>query len=635
MEICDQGMEDVHIGGDQVEQDDNLIIPGEEADLTESDHHEFDNEDQEKLSEIEEHENEIDDDRNTVPCHTRSLVIVDASPEDDRSDPAHVSSGTAPGIPAEMACALSHEDALAQEQGELMLRLNDTEGHCSELEARLSQFEEKLDDLQKRMKENLDSKEDQILSMNNDLELRADASEFRELKKDFEHFSKRLRRVVQAEDSVNAESLDATKVPPDVLEITYAKTLNDLYGAMLGIYGDREAMDMVENVRESVREFSAGIDFFRFENESFVVSGLSEAISSKIISVKQIHGTYVELFKMLFQYVPNYNSQDFRAFVETGSREYTIEKVVSHEESLGEIISDINVFRAELANITENVTFMAELQNNQLEEAASHCQEFQDMKEQMKGIARAVNLHTKAMKKLNSAIRELQLSAEVNNEVPVNVEQKNDANETHEGGSITAHDLQRIEEMVLSRTVGREEVEGLIVSRTVSKEDIENVVLSKAVSKEDIEDLVLSKAASKDEIMVISDEIESFKSNVESILSSIQQQLRETISDQREITGNGNDLSGWPVYPADSDPIDSVPTGKLSDMPIEDVITGQLSELGSATLKQLEKHITENGYSIDHEKLSLVISYLEQEQLVSSAKKGRYTFYSVTDLRNV
>ncbi|MEZ5336547.1 MAG: hypothetical protein R2741_15670 [Methanolobus sp.] len=78
-----------------------------------------------------------------------------------------------------------------------------------------------------------------------------------------------------------------------------------------------------------------------------------------------------------------------------------------------------------------------------------------------------------------------------------------------------------------------------------------------------------------------------------------------------------------------------MPKPGIKDLPIEEVITTQLSVLGSATLKQLEKQIKSQGYPIDFEKLSLVMAYLEQEQLVSASKKGRYTFYSVSDLANV
>ncbi len=520
-----------------------------------------------------------------------------------------------------------------------------------ELESRVLAFEDILGELRLRVKENFEANENVLSAVDNDLQAKAHETEFRQLRRDFDQFSKRLKRVVKAEDSFNAESLDAAKVPSDVLEITYAKTLNDIYGAMLRIYGDRESAEMVEDVRDNVRQFSAGVDFFRFDEGSFIVKGLSAAIKSKIVSVKQIHGTYIELFKMLSQLVPNYDSQDFRSFVETGSQEYTIEKVVAHERFIESIMNDIKVFRDELSNIAENVSFMAELQNNQLEDIASNSQELKDIKEQMKSIAKAINLHTKAISKLNRTITQMQdLPTEQN-----------------------------------------------CVSEKISIPEISN-----------IEEILVSRA-SKEELMAMSDEMVFFKANIESMISSMQQEFQENINIIKGLSDDGstektntankrsNDVSGSEidhyVSALDIDPnIDSnihsnidvasvkdnkhpdihqntLPHGvseyegnsgvysptenlcgkdvsyELDDLhlfeessfsrygtlPIEDVITDQLSLLGSATLKQLEKQINSSGFSIDYEKLCLVMSYLEQEQMVTSKKKGRYTFYSVTD----
>ncbi|MDK2832250.1 MAG: hypothetical protein PWQ75_2002 [Methanolobus sp.] len=330
-----------------------------------------------------------------VPAGAKSLIIVDDNSvlRKKRDKDIHVASD----IKSDLELANS----------ELVTRLEDAESRYNELATRLFMFEEKFNDMQKKMTDELESSGDKLSTLESDLYSKAHESDYKRLRQDFDLFSKRLRRVVQAEDSVNAESLDPTKVPSDVLEITYAKTLNDILNAMIAIYGERESFDMVETARDSVREFSAGVDFFRFENEAFIVRGLSDAISSKIVSVKQIHGTYVELFKMLSQYVPNYNSQDFRSFVETGSREYTIEKVVAHEKHLDRIVSDLTEHKGELDNLTENVSFMAELQNNQLEEAASNTQQLEEIMEQIKSIAKAVNLHTKAITKLNRTLKEL------------------------------------------------------------------------------------------------------------------------------------------------------------------------------------------------------------------------------------
>ncbi|WMW25340.1 hypothetical protein RE474_01065 [Methanolobus sediminis] len=719
--------------------------------------------------------------------------------------------GNSANILDNSASGLESDSELAN--SELITRLEDAETRYNELETRLFLFEEKFNDMQKKMSEKLESSGDKLSTLENDLYSKVHESDYKQLRQDFDLFSKRLKRVVQAEDSVNAETLDPTKVPPDVLEITYAKTLNDLYGAMISIYGDRESADMVETARDQVREFSAGVDFFSFENETFVVRGLSDAIASKIVSVKQIHGTYVELFKMLFQYVPNYNSQDFRSFVETGSREYTIEKVVSHEKHLEKIVSDLTEHKGELDNLTENVTFIAELQNNQLEESASNTQQLEDIKEQMKSIAKAVNLHTKAITKLNRTLKELNSSelvtsatgkeseifsgssvseqeSEASNaskeeimaiageiesfkvvvggmfnslqeqlqihipgygesfihDYPEQIVQENDTSlqdNVNEGAfseespdiNVQAGQLEQeeflpepvevisepdqmfadqspmpaetaeispeplnledfapdqndlvpeaesipvgfefadvtpeevpldLESLDLSpdevpvdfesSEVTPEEVPLDFESLDMNPDEVPVVFESEVVPEEvplDLESLDLSP----DEVPVIFEsevvpeevplDLESldlspdevpviFESEV--VPEEVPLDLESLDLSPDEILGNQMELTLSEAEIVIQDAPEQPQPIRLKDMPIEEVIVGQLSIAGSATLKQLEKQIQASGYPIDFEKISLVMDYLEQERMVDTVKKGRYTFYSVAGAVNV
>ncbi|TQD24481.1 hypothetical protein [Methanolobus vulcani] len=679
-------------------------------------------------------------------------------------------------------------------ESELVTRLQDTETRYSELESRFLRLEDKFNDMRNKMTEELESSGDKLSTLEDDLYSKAHESDYKQLRQDFDLFSKRLRRVVQAEDSVNAETLDPTKVPSDVLEITYAKTLNDIYGAMLSIYGDRESAEMVESARDRVREFSAGVDFFRFENEAFIVRGLSDAISSKIVSIKQIHGTYVELFKMLFQHVPNYNSQDFRSFVETGSREYTIEKVVSHEKHLDKIVSNLTEHKGELDNLIENVSFMAELQNNQLEEVASNNQQLEDIKEQMKSIAKAVNLHTKAITKLNRTLKEMKSSepvasateqdSELVPESPIHTQESATSNARKEEIMAIAGEIESfkvlvggmfnsLQEQLHIHIPGFEESfihdhtdlimqemevpqqghmdEGIfheessdiniqagqlepeeflsepseataepdqmvadefpmqaetaeIAPEPLNLEDFapdqENLVpeaesmpvdfeSAEPVPEEvplDLESLDISPdevSAGFEPSEVVPEEVpldfESLDISPDEV--SVGFESSEIVPEEVPLDLESLDISPDEVpvgfesselvpeeVPLDLGSLDispdEVPVGfessdvvpeevpldfesfdintddnleteqpqpiRLKDMPIEEVIIGQLSIAGSATLKQLEKQIKASGYPIDFEKLSLVMGYLEQEKMVDTVKKGRYTFYSVT-----
>jgi hypothetical protein len=452
-----------------------------------------------------------------------------------------------------------------------------------EMEEKLALFERKFEELQAKVNEGFIERDTSISHIHTELSKMSPQGEFRQLRRDFDIFAKRLRRIVKSEDSLSAETLDAAKVPPDVLEITYAKTLNDLYAAMLNIFGDRESSEIVENTRDKVRQFSAGVDFFRFENGVFLVRGLSDAVSSKLVSIKQIHATYIELFKILSQAVPNYSSQDFRSFVETGSREYTVQKVVSHDRSLEKISSRLPVITEELTNLTENMQFMAELQNNQLEDTRSHAEGIEEIKAQMKNITKAVNLHTKALRKLNKTLEEIR---------------------------------------TLDKTATVSSLQAPQADMTAFEES-------------------MALKASRDEMLVISEAVASFRDEVYSNLAQMQQQMVQSIQDTEKMQSIHSDilqvreeLRHLRSVKDSSCNASITSIDEFSPGHIEQIILEELRESGPVTLKQLENQISLRC-SLGFDELSSVVGHMEQAQLLISFKKGRYTYFTLRELANV
>jgi hypothetical protein len=454
---------------------------------------------------------------------------------------------------------------------------SELELRCKELELKVLMFEGMFADIRRELDAGMGENSTLISSLSSELSTCADRVELKRLKRDFDQFSKRLKRVAKSEDSISAEVLDAAKVPPDVLEITYGKTLNDLYSAMTAIFGEDESSDIVENIRDQVRQFSAGVDFFLFDEGAFRIRGLSSAINSKLVSVKQIHGTYVELFKLLNQYVPNYDSQDFRSFVETGSREYAVEKIVVHEKIINDIISDQNNAVAELSNLTENMQFMAELQNNQLDDSAAIQESVAGISEQIKGITKAVNLHTKALKKINENFRSLH-----SNPDPDHVIQSSDSN-------------------------------------------VELLALETSVQSK----------ADRDEVLAISTALNVFRDEMGTTLESMHQQMQDSLSQvglidniqnevfrlRDELVNELNNSIQSPMIEDEALPILS------SNKDQELLILEEVCKLGSATLKQLGQQVSSDIVSYDD--LSLIVADMEQKNRLISSKKGRYVYYSI------
>lgn len=465
-------------------------------------------------------------------------------------------------------------DAISTEKAEK----SELEIRCKELELKVLMFEGMLGDLKREINTGVSENSDMISSLSNELATRAENAELKRLKSDFEHFSKRLKRVAKSEDSISAEVLDAAKVPPDVLEITYAKTLNDLYSAMTDIFGIDESSDIVEDIRDQVRQFSAGVDFFIFEEGAFRIQGLSNAINSKLVSVKQIHGTYVELFKLLNQYVPNYDSQDFRSFVETGSREYAVEKIVAHEKIIDGMLSAQNNTIEDLSNLTENMQFMAELQNNQLDDQKITQESVLEISEQMRGITKAINLHTKALKKLNEKF-----------------------------ASIGSLELQTSSTHVPELNVDLSGLEGSVQSK-----------------------------ADRDEVIAISNALDLFREEMNDTLGSISQGMQNSVSQvgmlqniQDELDQLREEMLNKTNNSIQDLVVETETSLSLSRDP-EQIIIEELGKLGSATLKQFDQQLRSIDTAFSLDDLSLILDQMEQKSLLTSFKKGRYIYFSLT-----
>lgn len=465
-------------------------------------------------------------------------------------------------------------DAISNEKAEK----SELEIRCKELELKVLMFEGMLGDLKREVNTGVSENSDMISSLSNELATRAENAELKRLKSDFEHFSKRLKRVAKSEDSISAEVLDAAKVPPDVLEITYAKTLNDLYSAMTDIFGIDESSDIVEDIRDQVRQFSAGVDFFIFEEGAFRIQGLSNAINSKLVSVKQIHGTYVELFKLLNQYVPNYDSQDFRSFVETGSREYAVEKIVAHEKIIDGMLSAQNNTIEDLSNLTENMQFMAELQNNQLDDQKITQESVLEISEQMRGITKAINLHTKALKKLNEKF-----------------------------ASIGSLELQTSSTHVPELNVDLSGLEGSVQSK-----------------------------ADRDEVIAISNALDLFREEMNDTLGSISQGMQNSVSQvgmlqniQDELDQLREEMLNKTNNSIQDLVVETETSLSLSRDP-EQIIIEELGKLGSATLKQFDQQLRSIDTAFSLDDLSLILDQMEQKSLLTSFKKGRYIYFSLT-----
>ena len=467
---------------------------------------------------------------------------------------------------------------------------------------KLAYFEARFSEVQLKIDEGLSQNSGSLNALKNEMSSLASNKELAKLRTEFDSLHKKLNRVVKDEDAFNSQSLNASKVPPDVLQITYSKTLNDLYTAILGIYGDSEAEAIVNSIRDSVRGFCAGVDFFRFEEGTFVVKELSDAIQSRLVSTKQIHGTYIEIFKRLAEYAPNYESQDFRSFVETGSREYSVEKIAEHNRRLKDLECLVNKYLQELNNVSENMGFVAQLQNQQLDEIKAKSEDIINIRDQISSLSHAVNLHTRLFKKLNSNLENIRSQLEL-------IESGSD-------NKVVAQDILCISSEISQAVPSQTELATLAASLNDLREQT-SLMVSELYSRVD---------------SVFSDVrgIESVSKEV----SLLQEQLQKLRLDMQEDVmyidlGDIEDLS---IYEDEQGFLESDMCIDLDDLhEFTGTVINTLMDVGPSTFKQLKKALSSSKVKLDEEELMEIMDEALSLGSVILQRKGRYLYYSASN----
>lgn len=515
-----------------------------------------------------------------IPASSPSSVQADVSETTDGCDLSEKVAGTA----SEDRSRVIYDDAAFQL-----------------IHQKIAYFEDMLSEVQLKIEEGISQNSGSLNALKDEISSFASNKELTKLRREFDLLRKKLNRVVKDEDAFNGQSLNASKVPPDVLQITYSKTLNDLYRAILGIYGDSEAEAIVNSIRDNVRGFCAGVDFFRFEEGTFVVKDLSDAIQSRLVSTKQIHGTYIEIFKRMAEYAPNYESQDFRSFVETGSREYSVEKIAEHNRRLKDLECLVNKYLQELDNVSENMGFVAQLQNQQLDEIKAKSEDIINIKGQISSLSHAVNLHTRLFKKLNSNLENIRSHLE-------SIEENSD-------NKAVAQDILSISSEISQAVPSQTELAALAASLNDLREQT-SLMVSELYSRVD---------------SVFSDVrgIESVSKEV----SLLQEQLQKLRFDMQEdvMYIDLGDIEDVTIYEDEQFPLESDMYIDLDDLhEVTGTVVNRLVDIGPSTFKQLQKALAFSKVKLDEEELIGILDEALSSGSVTLQKKGRYLYYSAS-----
>ncbi len=265
----------------------------------------------------------------TVPI----LVKTESDPVPiSASNVAPIPSNESPGISREMIQDLIREEigTPASVTGQPMQISDD---RLEVIENKIKSLSSSID----QISENMKTTEERTLKT---LKTKLSGMDSKRFDREIEKISDRVFDVM---DEIGyGESLNVAKIPPNILEIVYSATLEDVVKEMNKALGDQEAERKINKALEDVRLRTSGSELFRFDGRRIVTENLARSLETHMISAKQIQTTYTELLKKLLETIPGYKAKNFQAMIKIKSQEYAVDKATVLSAGATRLESNMN-----------------------------------------------------------------------------------------------------------------------------------------------------------------------------------------------------------------------------------------------------------------------------------------------------
>lgn len=145
------------------------------------------------------------------------------------------------------------------------------------------------------------------------------------------NFTKTLDRISGkiidiVEEAGIGEAINISKIPPQILEVVYQATLDDLTTQLDRTMGPHETELVLISCLENVRLSTSGSEMFYYDSAGHIrLRKLAESMLKGRVSARQIQTTYDEILNKLLIHLPNYKPKNFRAMIKVKSQEYAVE----------------------------------------------------------------------------------------------------------------------------------------------------------------------------------------------------------------------------------------------------------------------------------------------------------------------
>ncbi len=269
------------------------------------------------------------------------------------------------------------------------------------IETDYSQFKDNIHSLRKNLQGFMEDTEVKLREVKKEAESKVEPEVMKQgvgrARKDIQDVDKKLHDVMG--EIGFGESLDVSKIPPNILEGVYETTLEDVINTMRKNLGTHDTDQKVRDALEMMRSRTSGSELFQYDGKRINVRNLVPSIEQKLISAKQVHSTYTELLTKLVEHIPGYKPKNFRAMMKSKSLEFAIDKVTK-------LIHKTNKLETTVSNATQIVSSFSSQFNNRVNEIREDMRSMED--QLMEKVDERLSVFDERMKTFEDSLTVLQ-----------------------------------------------------------------------------------------------------------------------------------------------------------------------------------------------------------------------------------
>jgi DNA repair exonuclease SbcCD ATPase subunit len=202
----------------------------------------------------------------------------------------------------------------------------------------------------------------------------------------YQHIIREMKKLDEKNEEILeeiGESMNVSKIPPNILESVYETTIEDIVIEIRKNQGSHDAEEIINRTLEDIRTRTSGSELFYFDGRRLSTRNLAKAISGKLISAKQVQTTYDELLSKLLEYLPGYKAKNFRAMIKLKSQEYAVDKSTLLLERFNLVKEDINHIKNMVGSVSNRQNTI-ELEINNIQKSTIGLEEAGQIKEAIK-----------------------------------------------------------------------------------------------------------------------------------------------------------------------------------------------------------------------------------------------------------